>query len=290
MSYTIPARLSATCEYKPEWVLWRERLPTTLATLAQRWELTLGTPFDDRNVSCSWVAPARRADGTSVIFKLGLPHMEAEHEYAGLQFWRDAGAVQVYEHDPESGAYIMERCEPGTPLRTLPEPEQDEVLACVLERLWQRPTGAVFRPLSTMLQLWGDETRADHARWPDPGLVREGLALFDALSRPAPDDVLLATDLHAGNILAAQREPWLVIDVKPFVGDRHYDITQHLLHNCEAHLRADPTGLIQRVSDLLHLDAERVRLWCFARAAAESRDSWDDFSLAHLLDSPIIGG
>jgi streptomycin 6-kinase len=40
------------------------------------------------------------------------------------------------------------------------------------------------------------------------------------LSRPALDDVLLATDLHAGNVLRAQRQPWLVIDPKPFVGDR----------------------------------------------------------------------
>jgi len=283
MSVPIPQRLVATCQHNPTSQAWLERLPNTITTLAQRWELSLDAPFEGENVTCSWVAPARRADGTSVIFKLGLPHMEAEQECAGLRFWSHSGAVQVYEHDPESGAYVMERCEPGTPLRTLPEPEQDDVLAQVLPRLWQRPPEPhAFRPLSEMLQFWGDETRADEARWPDPGLVREGLQLFETLSRPAPDDVLLATDLHAGNVLRAQREPWLVIDVKPFIGDRHYDITQHLF-NCQERLRADPTGLIQRVSDLLHLDAERVRLWTFARAATESRDNWDDLSLAHVL-------
>src|SRR5215207_7784436 len=40
------------------------------------------------------------------------------------------------------------------------------------------------------------------------------------LSRSAPTDVLLATDLHAGNVLRARREPWLVIDPKPFVAGR----------------------------------------------------------------------
>jgi streptomycin 6-kinase len=42
---------------------------------------------------------------------------------------------------------------------------------------------------------------------------------------------LLATDLHTGNVLAAQRQPWLMIDPKPYVGDPCYDLGQHLLLN-----------------------------------------------------------
>ncbi len=55
--------------------------------------------------------------------------------------------------------------------------------------------------------------------------------------------MLLATDLHAGNVLRAEREPWLVIDPKPFVGDPTYDALQHML-NCDDRLRADPVGLV----------------------------------------------
>jgi streptomycin 6-kinase len=62
--------------------------------------------------------------------------------------------------------------------------------------------------------------------------------------------MLLATDLHAGNVLRAEREPWLVIDPKPFVGDPAYDATQHLF-NCGARLRADPEGTISRFADCL---------------------------------------
>jgi streptomycin 6-kinase len=87
--------------------------------------------------------------------------------------------------------------------------------------------------------------------------------------------VLLATDLHAGNVLRAQREPWLVIDPKPFVGDPAYDATQHLL-NGEERLMNAPFATIERFADLLQVDAERVRLWLFARTAAENRDAWDD--------------
>jgi streptomycin 6-kinase len=132
-----------------------------------------------------------------------------------------------------------------------------------------------FRPLSTLTAHWTAETLAQAEHWPDTGLVREGLRLFKELPQGATVDVLLVTDLYAGNVLRAQREPWLVIAPKPFVGDPAYDATQHLL-NCTARLRSDPHGLIRRVSDLLGADDERVRLWTFARAAAEPRDEWND--------------
>ena len=77
------------------------------------------------------------------------------------------------------------------------------------------------------------QTLADVTRWPDAGLVREGLRLLKELPRTATMEVLLATDLHAGNVLRSEREPWLVIDPKPFVGDPAYDATQHLF-NCDA--------------------------------------------------------
>jgi streptomycin 6-kinase len=83
--------------------------------------------------------------------------------------------------------------------------------------------------------------------------------------------------------LQAQRAPWLVIDPKPFVGDPAYDATQHLL-NCEERMLAAPDTTMRRFADLLEVDYERVRLWMFARAAAESRDTWDDsLTLARLL-------
>jgi streptomycin 6-kinase len=119
-----------------------------------------------------------------------------------------------------------------------------------------------------MADYWASEVEAAEDLWSDRGLVREGLALWRELPASAPDEALLATDLHAGNILRAEREDWLVIDPKPFVGDRHYDVTQHF-YNCERR-HTDPLALIHRLASLLDLDPERVRLWCFTRAAAET--------------------
>jgi streptomycin 6-kinase len=85
--------------------------------------------------------------------------------------------------------------------------------------------------------------------------------------------VLLATDIHAGNVLQAQREPWLVIDPKPFVGDPAFDATQHLLNSIDR-LRTDPHGTIRRFAELLRIDPERAQWWTFARLAAGPRDDW----------------
>ncbi len=285
MMLIIPERLAATCRATPERRAWLERLPNAIRELQDRWSLSLAVPFDGNEVSCAWVAPAVRRDGTRAVLKLGMPHMEGEHEIQALRFWDGDPAVRLLEADEDVGAMLLERCEPGTVLRQLPEPEQDVVIAGLLRRLWRAPVAPhPFRPLATMTAYWANETLADAARWPDAGLVQAGLRLFEELQRTAPNNVLLATDLHAGNVLRAQREPWLVIDPKPFIGDPAYDATQHLF-NCEERLHADPDATIRRFADLLEVDSERVRLWMFARAAAESRDTWDDetITLARML-------
>lgn len=75
-----------------------------------------------------------------------------------------------------------------------------------------------------------------------------------------------------------------MIDPKPFVGDRAYDATQHLF-NCQARLTAAPRLTIRRFANRLGVDPERVRLWMFARSAAEPRDTWteDSHAIARAL-------
>ena len=104
---------------------------------------------------------------------------------------------------------------------------------------------------------------------PRPGAAPCGFDLFHALPRDDVPAVLLATDLHAGNVLAASREPWLVIDPKPYVGDPAYDVLQHLL-NHPARLTAARRGFVRRVADLAGLDADRVTAWLFARCVVEA--------------------
>jgi streptomycin 6-kinase len=206
--------------------------------------------------------------------------MEAKQESAGLRFWNGDGVVRLLQSDGATNAMLLERCEPGIPLFSLPETEQDLIVTSLLKRLWKEPPPQKFRPLSALIRFWIEKTRSARDRWPDPGLVREGLDVFAALVSQPNHRVLLATDLHAGNVLRAEREPWLMIDPKPFTGDPAYDLTQHLL-NCEQRLLADADGLIRRVAELAEADPKRVRLWLFARVAAEPRETWGSWKM-HL--------
>jgi streptomycin 6-kinase len=164
----------------------------------------------------------------------------------------------------------------------MPEPDRDIVITGLLQRLWiQPPPGHPFRPLALMCDQWATRFELDNKEaiahgkdQIDPGLARAGIELFRKLPATAGRSALLLTDLHHDNVLAAEREPWLVIDPKPYVGDPAYDTLQHML-NFPGRLAADPRGLADRMAGLLDLDRERVRLWLFARCVQESVDEPD---------------
>ena len=257
-------------------VEWLEALPEAVAQIAADWELELGGPFLPGGV-CAWVAPARNAAGDELVLKVGWRHYEAEHEADGLRHWGGDGAVRCFAacSHGDTSALLLERCIPGGQLGHLrPEHRQDEIVAGLLRRLWLRAPreGHPFRPLSAMCDQWADGFERGFAadrRGLDPGLARHGVELLRQLPRTAATAALLCTDLHAGNVLAAEREPWLVIDPKPFVGDPAYDTVQHML-NCDGRLASDPAGLAARMAALLDLECDRVRLWLLARCVQES--------------------
>jgi streptomycin 6-kinase len=256
---------------------WLATLPATVARLGERWSLAVGAPFQPGGRT-AWVAPVRDLAGTELVLKVAWRHSEALHEADGLRAWAGRGAVRLYatEELDDTVGLLLEVCRPGTPLAFRPEPEQDLVVSDLLRRLWiVPPPGHPFRSLQVMCDQWADEFEVKVATGRsrlDPGLAREGMRLFRSLPATAERDVLLCTDLHAENVLAAEREPWLFIDPKPYVGDPTYDPLQHLL-NCEDRLRADPRGLAIRLADLLELDRDRLVVWLFARCVQESVDS-----------------
>jgi streptomycin 6-kinase len=228
------------------------------------------------------------ARGERLVLKVGWRHPEALNEAAALRLWNGDGAVLVHaEHvEGETSALLLERCVPGDTLASRTEPEQDEVVSGLLQRLWQPPTdGHPLRPLSSMCELWaaGFERRRALCPGPvDPGMARAAVTLLRELPRETTDEVVLCTDLHAGNVLRAQREPWLAIDPKPYVGDRAYDPVQHLL-NCRERLGADPVALTDGMAARCGVDAARLRLWVFARCVQESLDDPDLYDVARQI-------
>jgi len=271
---------------EPERRDWLARLPGFVAEIAERWSLELCEPFQPGG-HCAWVAPARSAGGERLALKIGWVHPEAAGEADGLRIWDGNGAVRLHaaHRRDDTIALLLERCEPGTQLARLTEPDQDVVLCSILPRLWRvQPAGHRLPALAAMCRQWADEFEAENAADPvplDPGIVRAGIELFRLLPGSADRQVLLATDLHAENILAAEREPWLAIDPKPHVGDPAYDPLQHMI-NCKR-LIADPVGLVRRLAEPLELDVERLLQWLFARCVQEVRGSPELAAVAVLL-------
>ena len=253
---------------------WLSTIPQLVARYSEEWELTVSAPFQPGG-STAWVAAARTRSGDERVLKILWRHADADHESDGLRVWAGNGAVRMYEvaELPDAIVLLLERCLPGLPLSEAPEPEQDVVVAGLLRRLWVTPPhDHRLRPLTDMCDRWAEQFDIARATGPmalHASLADEGIQLFRLLPRTAEREVLLATDLHAGNVLSAVREPWLAIDPKPYIGDPTYDATQHMF-NCERRLHDDPHALIARLADLLDLDRDRLRLWMFARCVQES--------------------
>src|ERR1035438_7854783 len=129
--------------------LWMTRLPALVQELADHWGLKVAEPFQPGG-DTAWVAPVESESGEQLVLKVVWRHPEAEHEAAGLLAWGGQGAVRVHaskELDMSLGL-LLERCLPGTPLCSRPEPEQDRVIAGLLRRMWIEPGEAhLFPPL-----------------------------------------------------------------------------------------------------------------------------------------------
>jgi streptomycin 6-kinase len=262
---------------------WLDRLPGMVADLAQRWSLRLSEPFEPGGVG-GWVAPALGPADEDLVLKVGWRHPEGEHEADWLRINQGRGSVLLHaaETFEDTSVLLVERARPGRELgRSEPEPRQDEIVSGLLTRFWvPPPAGHPFQTLTEMCDQWAAEYEEEPSTELDPGLAADGVAMFRSLPREAGREALLLTDLHAANILSAEREPWLVIDPKPYVGDPAYDPVQHML-NCWERLQTDPWGLSDRMADLCGLDRDRLRSWLFARAVVES-SWWEKPGMAEL--------
>jgi streptomycin 6-kinase len=255
----------------PDGAAWLDRLPRLAEECAQQWELELGPPFTGGNVSL--VLPAGDA-----VLKLNFPDEESEHEADALALWGGDGTVRLLAHDPGRRALLIERCRPGT---TLWEVEDERaatrIAAALLLRIWRPPPpDHPFRLLATEAARWAAELPGQWERLGRPfdrSLLDEAVATARDLSASQQDLVVVHQDFHGGNVLRAQREPWLVIDPKPLVGERAFDAAS-LLRDRPDELARDPAparrvgNRVDQLTDELGVDRERLRGWGVVHALA----------------------
>jgi streptomycin 6-kinase len=261
---------------------WLRTLPDRLAELASRWSLTLGPHFPE--LSFNFVCSATGADGTPCVLKVSRHLGETGNEIAALHLWDGDGAARLLAADPDRGALLLERLDPGTMLTDEAETDDDAatlIAAGVLRQLWRPvpdvpsgPERSGLRPLESWCAGY-DRNRESLTRG-DGGFPAALFQRADTMRR----DLLASTDrpsvlhgdLHHYNVLRAQRAEWLAIDPKGLTGDRAFDICQFLSNPHEV----TPAMRSRRVDIFcaeLDLDRPRTKDWCFVHAMLDA--CWD---------------
>jgi streptomycin 6-kinase len=216
------------------------------------------------------------------VLKIQWPHPESEHEAAALELWGGDGAVRLLAQDEERHALLIERCRPGTYLRELAPDAAVRVLIALLPRLW-KPAGPPFRSLAEEAGSWAAHIRLE---WDKAGrpfereLVDAAVAALEELAPTQGEQVLIHQDLHADNVLAAQREPWLVIDPKPLVGEREFGLAPIIRSFELGHSSGAVVERLDRLSSELGLDRDRARGWALGQTIAWSSGS--EFHARHV--------
>lgn len=247
---------------------WLGTLPTWLADCTERWSLRLGPPF--RYAYASLALPADLPDGTAAVLKLQYPDEDSRHEADALAEWNGDGAIRLLAHDPERRALLVERCRPGTPLHELPMDRALDAMTVLLPRLW-RPADTPFTPLAEEAAGWIDRMPDNWDRAGRPyerRLLDAALDLLTGLASSQGEQVLVNQDLHAGNVLATDREPWLAIDPKPLTGEREFSVVPMVRGRELGHSPTAVRHRLDRLTAELGLDRERARGWAIGHTLA----------------------
>lgn len=263
---------------------WVAALPATVTGLAAAWDLRpAGAPF--AGGTTAYVLPLDRADGTPAVLKVDLRDEENRSEPTALRAYDGDGAVRLLEYDPDSGAMLLERARPGTALlaHEFPGLSEDDAarervaIACDLfRRIWRTPVPAAGYPepprAVDLLKGWAEQFDTAAGRSPD--VAKElalGVDLCDALG--GADEIGIANrDNHLSNVVAAVREPWLLIDPKPVLAERAFD-GGYFLFKQQFHGPLGGTELLHAVADGLGADLERVRAWAMLQTVAQIADA-----------------
>ncbi|MFJ4650611.1 aminoglycoside phosphotransferase family protein [Nocardia sp. NPDC088792] len=266
---------------------WVAALPALVGERCAAWELELiGDSFGGG--THSFVAPVRRADGSVAVLKVPVVDEENYGEPTGLYCYGGDGAVRLYEFDPVSGSMLLEWARPGTELLFQPgfpslEGRSENIgkveQACALYKRLRRVPGEIpagFPALPEAASMVDGWVKMFHDPDPQVAQVIPAGLLDRAAQRCAelavPDGPLLVVnrDTHLGNIVAAEREPWLLIDPKAYLGEAAFDagflvMIQVQSNPTPAHARA----VVERTAAALDVSADRAHAWAFMRSMEE---------------------
>ena len=250
---------------------WLVRLPDIVDRCARRWDLAIGGML--KPLTYNFLVGAWRVDHCQVVVKICPPHGEFVSQQMALRHFAGRGAIQLIDYDERESVLLLERCVPGTSLYHRPDAAAIEIAGSIMRRLWKPPHAAVN---CSTLAGWGEGFTRLRQHFDGPGpfppaLLERAEQRFTALRTSDDDYVLLHGDLHHGNILAAEREPWLAIDPKGVIGIPAYEPATFIINETAEAVRATNlhrflTRRVDALAETAGLDRIEVREWAIAHA------------------------
>jgi len=250
---------------------WLARLPAVAAELERRWDVAIGETMP--NATEAYVAEAVSASGEPVVVKVPIPGVEkAPRELAVLLAARGEGYVRVLQHDPASGAMLLERLGPQLAQLGYAATRQTEIICATLRQAWRAPPPEL--PLLTgaqKAQALADTVRSVTRKFPDACSPRTAaVALRFAEERRAAFDpaasVLGHGDAHAWNTLADPKTAdFRFVDPEGLFIEPAHDLSISLREGSHEFLAGDPLKLgragCQRLAHLATVDPRAIWQW-----------------------------
>ena len=238
---------------------WIDKLPDVVEDLAAKWHVEL-TDDAPRHGAAALVVFGTRRDEPCALKVCWRDH-DAASEAAALRAWDGGGAARLFGYSDEHNALLLEKLDPARSLQDLDLPAAAAVVGGLIRQL-AIPAPEGMKPSLTA----AGAARAIPAQnaalraVPD-GWARLATGLAEGIAA-ADGHMLIHTDLHSDNVLAAERQPWLAVDPRPSIGHPERSVPDLLLW------RLPLSGPAAEVADLLDtmiaagdLDAERAYAW-----------------------------
>jgi len=265
----LPVDVLAMRDRGDDWAAWVDRLPELARDLLDEWDLTVDGAL--MNGFCSLVVPVLTADGQRAVLKLhtDADADESDFEHLALQHWHGNGTVLLLRADPRRRAMLLERLHPRD-LTTIGDREACEVVGGLYGRI-HVPALPQLRTITSYVERWTADLEALPRDAPIPRRLREQCVSLvrDLVADPASVGLIIHGDLHHHNVLAADREPWLVIDPKPMSGDPHYEPAPMLWNRWDEIVAGNARENLRRrfhtLVDVAGLDEDRARDWVVVR-------------------------
>jgi streptomycin 6-kinase len=239
---------------------WLEGLPGLVEALCADWGLTVDGPPAHGGIGL--VVPTRRGPELSVL-KVSCDDESTAHEALALEAWGGHGAVLLLARRPEHEALLLERLDGSRSLHGVELDEAVAIAAGLARRLAVPAPAGLLRQGAVAARL----ARELPERWerqgrPVPRRAVEAAASAAAELGPTDQASIVNRDLSYRNVLAGQREPWLVIDPKAIAGEPALGLAQLLWSRLdEMGGRAGARRVFDRLVAEVGVDRERARGW-----------------------------